>query len=248
LDFGNMVDEDMCTNACKSPKCGDSIKQANEECDDGNMVDNDMCTNACKSPKCGDGIKQANEECDDGNMVNNDSCSNTCKSNSKIVFVSSQMYTGNMGGLAGADMKCQTLAQAAGLPGTYMAWLSDATGSPSTRMTQSAVPYVLPNGTKIANNWADLIDGNLIAGINLTETNGAPPIGNTSCAGGGFPTVWTDTNTNGTLVAQGSSCSNWSSTNGGSYWGQANQTTGIWTAWCSGGLCSWQSPIYCFQQ
>jgi len=67
-------------------------------------------------------------------------------------------------------------AMAASLPGTYKAWVStnQANGTPATRFTQSATPYVLVNGTKIANNWADLIDGTLLAPINRTETGGNP--------------------------------------------------------------------------
>jgi hypothetical protein len=158
------------------------------------------------------------------------------------------MYTGNLGGLSGADAKCQALANAAGLSGTYRAWLSDNTGSPSTRFTKHSGPYVLVNNTVIANGWNDLIKGSLVNPINLTEKNTAPPLGNTSCAGGGFPTVWTNTNTNGTMTSSSHSCSNWASTSGSSYWGKADDKSSSWTAWCSGGICSWVSPLYCFQQ
>lgn len=42
-----------------------------------------------------------------------------------IVFVTSVTYNGNLGGFAGADQKCQTLATATGLPqNTDKAWLS----------------------------------------------------------------------------------------------------------------------------
>src|SRR5215212_6677746 len=41
------------------------------------------------------------------------------------VFLSSITYDGNLGGLSGADAKCQGLAAVAGLPGIYKAWLSD---------------------------------------------------------------------------------------------------------------------------
>ena len=44
----------------------------------------------------------------------------------KTVFVSSQTYDGNLGGLAGADAKCQGLADAAGLKGTFKALLLDS--------------------------------------------------------------------------------------------------------------------------
>lgn len=165
----------------------------------------------------------------------------------KKVFVSSALYTGDLGGLDGADAKCQALASAANLGGTYRAWLSDTTGSPSTRFTQSTVPYVLVDGTKIADNWADLTDGNLAATISKTETGGAAPQGSVGCPPGN-PTVWSATTASGTLASAGLTCSNWSSTNGGSYWGRTTATDSSFTAWCSGGICSWTAPIYCFQQ
>jgi hypothetical protein len=172
---------------------------------------------------------------------------NVACSTSKTVFVTSTLYDGNLGGLAGADAKCQARAQAAGLAGTYMAWLSDANASPSTRFTKSAVPYKRVDGTTIANNWNDLVDNQIIAAINKTELNGAPPQGNVACPAGN-PTVWTATNANGTLSNAGSTCSNWTSTGGGSLWGRTTVSDTGWSNWCSGGTCSWTAPIYCFQQ
>lgn len=75
----------------------------------------------------------------------------------KTVFVTSESYTGNLGGLAGADQKCNALATTAGLSGTYMAWLSVAPEDPSTRFTRSTVPYALTDGTVIAGDWDDLV-------------------------------------------------------------------------------------------
>lgn len=163
----------------------------------------------------------------------------------KVTFITSTVYDGNLGGLAGADTKCQARATAAGLPGTYKAWLSDNTGSPSSRFTQSANPYILVDGTKLANNWGDLIDGTLLSAINKSELGGAGGVGTVGCPGA---SVWTNTNTNGTQLNGGSSCNNWSSTAGSSIWGQQGQLSSSWTNWCSGGTCSWTDPLYCFQQ
>jgi hypothetical protein len=60
----------------------------------------------------------------------------------RFAFVSGTKFTGALGGLIGADQQCAALAGAAGLSGTYRAWLSDDTGSPATRFTPSTVPYV----------------------------------------------------------------------------------------------------------
>lgn len=42
------------------------------------------------------------------------------------VFVTRAEYNANMGSLAAADLRCESSAHAAGLTGTYRAWLSDA--------------------------------------------------------------------------------------------------------------------------
>lgn len=52
-----------------------------------------------------------------------------------FVFVTRSVYDANMGGLAGADQRCQASAMAAKLPGTYRAWLSDGTTDAKTRIT-----------------------------------------------------------------------------------------------------------------
>jgi cysteine-rich repeat protein len=250
-DDGNDVETDDCLTGCIAASCGDGlVHEGVEACDDGNDIETDDCTTMCLAAACGDGFVQGDEECDDGNVDPMDGCSPMCGYEAKLVFVSSQLYTGNLGGLAGADAKCQALADAANLPGTYLAWVSTnlANGTPATRFTQSTVPYVKVDGVKVADNWSDLVDGSLDSPIDKTEPDGAPPIGNTSCGGGGLPTVWTATNQGGTLFNAASTCSKGTSTNGSSMWGRASAANSFWTNSCSGGLCSWTSSIYCFQQ
>jgi len=55
----------------------------------------------------------------------------------KFAFVTTWEGDGNIGGLAAADAICQTEAEDAELPGTYKAWLSDSSSSPSTRFCPS---------------------------------------------------------------------------------------------------------------
>jgi hypothetical protein len=52
-----------------------------------------------------------------------------------FVFVTRSEYDANMGGLAGADQRCQSSATAARLPGAYRAWLSDSTTDAKDRIT-----------------------------------------------------------------------------------------------------------------
>ena len=58
----------------------------------------------------------------------------------KLVFLLEDGVRGDIGGVAAADQTCNDAAEAAGLPGTYKAWLSDSTSSPSTRFVRSDLP------------------------------------------------------------------------------------------------------------
>ena len=247
-DDGNEVDGDDCTNGCALAACGDGIVHENvEACDDGNTVDEDGCSATCLIESCGDGVVQAPEECDDGNADAGDGCSPTCMAEWRYVFVTSTKQYGKMGGLAGADAICNDLAADANLPGTYKAWLStpQQNGTPATRFTQSSVPYIRVDGVQVADNWADLTDGSLDAPINRTEQNTPPPAGNPTC---GANSVWSNTRPDGTIYGSTNHCANWNSTVSASHWGQSNQTGGGWTHACAGGTCTWQEPMYCFQQ
>ena len=173
----------------------------------------------------------------------------------KNIFVSSQRHDGNFGGVTGADTFCQGLATSAGLSGTYLAWLSDTTTSPSVRFAQASVPYRLVDGTTIANDWADLVDGSIQNPINLDEYGNAAP----------SSMVFTFTMTDGTAgVFQSATsncygddchCNNWTNSNGqgsptpGSAVGQTTQTNDDWTDYSYYNGCgSTGQPIYCFEQ
>jgi hypothetical protein len=218
-----------------------------------------VCAEADCAFVCIDGFADCNLAASDGCEVNLNTdplncgtCGTECANCpcDNIVFVTSAMYDGNLGGLTGADAICQTHAANAGFSGTFLAWLSDSTGSPDTRFTHSTTPYVRPDGVQIAANWADLTDGTLAAPINVTENLTTAPIGTTSCGGGGFATVWSNTTPSGTL-AGALHCDNWGNNAGTqAAWGKADMSDSSWTGWCTGGgaVCVWVSPIYCFEQ
>ena len=173
----------------------------------------------------------------------------------KNVFVTSQAHTGDFGGLSGADSFCQSLAMSAGLSGTYKAWLSDSTGSPSIRFTPSSVPYRLVDGTTIANDWNDLTDGTINSPINLDE------YGNAASSSMVFSFTMTD-GTAGVFQSASSNCyggdchcNNWTNANGqgsptpGSAVGQPNETDDDWTDYSYYNGCGpTGQPIYCFEQ
>jgi hypothetical protein len=185
------------------------------------------------------------------------SCNNgACSTTARFVFVTSGLFQGGaLGGLAGADALCQKYASLGKLPGTYRAWLSDTTGSPSTRFTQDGNPYELVDGTVVADNWMTLTSGMLLHAIDLTEVGGQQTAGTAAC--GGEVTVWTDTSGDGKVTDPATACGTWNDpTFNGAAWGDASQTAG-WTVSCGGSLgggfngmplCSLQSALYCFQQ
>lgn len=192
----------------------------------------------------------AGEECEvssgAGTVVDADvdvlvTCSRTLK-----VFVTSTTYKGDLGGLEGADAKCQERADAAMLTGTFKAWLSDGTDSPATRLTHSAdIPYALVDGTVIAESYAALTAGPLQHGIDKTEAGGAPPVEPIF----GRSVVWTGTRDDGTLYWQEHTCSNWTSSAGaeGGFVGDTTHTT-HWSAAYGDFACDRDVPLYCFEQ
>ncbi|MBK7827056.1 DUF4215 domain-containing protein [Nannocystis sp.] len=231
-----------CTLACLNAKCGDNFKQAsnNEECDDGNASSTDACTAMCKNAKCGDTfVWSGKEQCDDGNVVGNDGCNANC-TKPKLVFVTSGSWNGNLGGLTGGDGKCQTLANAAALGGTYKAWINN-TNNPQSRFVKSATGYALVNGKDVAKSWADLVDGSILLPINVNEKNAAVAQAD----------VWTGTSSNGTSLEE--DCSGWFASGGLlviGYEGRNNATNGNWTntGLLNASNCSTVQRLYCFQQ
>ena len=243
-DLGaNNSNTGTCTLACLKPKCGDGFKQVsvNEECDDGNASNTDACTAVCKNAKCGDTfVWSGKEQCDDGNVAGNDLCSPTC-TKPKLVFITSGAWNGNLGGLGGGDGKCQTLANAAGLGGTFKAWLSNNTQNPQSRFVKSTTGYARVDGLDVAKTWADLVDGTILVPLNVNEKKAAVP----------QLDVWTGTNSNGTSLQE--DCSGWTAPGGFGvigYEGRNNATNGNWTntGVFEASNCSTVQRLYCFQQ
>lgn len=121
-----------------------------------------------------------------------------------IGFVTSTNSTGNLGGLTGADAVCQTRAAAAALPdaSTYKAWISTSTTDAVDRF-QHLGPVIRPDGIKIAHSLEDMVDGQLLASINLTGTGVYL----------GHSAAWTGSDASGQL--SGASCDDWTSNSAG---------------------------------
>ena len=166
----------------------------------------------------------------------------------KKVFVTVSTYTGaQVGGETTADAHCQSRADGAGLTGTFKAWLGTSTGvDPNDTFASNTVGYELPNGTKVADNYADLTDGTLDAAINR-DANGNLV---------GTVVVWTNVDEFGERA--GSSGSSYLCNGGGGDWssnngiydggiGSSGSTTSTWT---NNGTadCSFSRHLYCVEQ
>jgi hypothetical protein len=156
------------------------------------------------------------------------------------VFVSASTFTGNLGGHAGADGTCQDTANAAGLGGVWMAWISDFASSPSQRFNRANYEYALLDGTVVAGDWTVLTSGTLAHGIDENEHGQA--------VGGGTTEVWTATRTNGSLFANG--CNGFTSSSSHApvvEVGVSGNTDSTWTEVYLQ-FCSRTDHLYCFEQ
>lgn len=242
-----------CTEECTIQICGDGFLGTAEACDDGNHYNNDGCSTECMVEFCGDGITQPGEECDDGNAIDLDGCSSQCTYiDVRRVFATSTLYTGAINGVVGADHICNTRAQAANLPGNYMAWISTNANNvpltPASRFMHSVVPYVMVDGTKVADNWNDLTDGSLDHGISLTEFGQPTPETGLTCDDARV--VRTGTAPDGTLGVDLGRCNNFTQADGMAQGtiGHTTSSIGEWSQCGDRQLCLEPTPIYCFQQ
>jgi hypothetical protein len=220
---------------------------------------NGVCISCTDGDTRCSGDATTQQTCKAGQWTADVSCSfvcvdNMCGQSRRHVFVTSQAFVaGDLGGLPGADDICRRLAVAAGLSSSYIAWLSDDTGSPMSRFPKNVGPYVLVDGTVVANNWGELTSGMLQHPIELNEMGGPPPprFGNVSPFA-----VWTDTSTSGALSQSGASCNNWSDPMGTEVLiGSSQSQDASWTEGAGEGsagatpsVCGVSAPIYCFEQ
>lgn len=194
---------------------------------------------------CGNGEVEAGEECDDNNLQDTDGCSSSCTREYRRVFVTSQGFTGDLGGIDGADQKCEDAAKLLDPPGVFRAWISAGADSPATTFVRSTVPYVDLDMTPIAANWDELTDGMLASGIARTETGAAVP--ESACLQG-FSVAWTSTTTAGAKANPGADCNGWTSTASQGDVGQVGFATEDWTEAQAALSCTCLASLYCVEQ
>jgi cysteine-rich repeat protein len=246
-DDANNDNSDDCV-ACLPATCGDGFThQRDEQCDDADPINTDDCLDTCTLPTCGDGfVHEATELCDDDNTDDTDACSNDCIP-PRYVFITAPGLGlgGELGGIDGADILCQSRATSAGLSGNFQAWLTDSTpeSAPATRFASTSFAgwYLATDDTPIAHGWTDLTDGDLLAPIQADE-NGETV---------GDAIVWTNTAPDGTQDPANKHCAGWTSgsltekgTTGAS---STNILDAGWTKFSDEDDCASDNRLYCFQ-
>ncbi len=242
-DDGNDDNNDACLNSCQEATCGDGVVwQGNESCDDGNQNNEDNCLTTCEWASCGDGFVQTGEEeCDDQNEDDNDGCFQCWRD--RLVFITSQDFKGDLGGLTGADEKCQTAAEAAELGGTFQAWLSAGDDMPLTRMVHSAGIYKRVDGVVLARGWNDLTDGLIDATISIDEHGEPLTTGS-----------WTNTEASGLIAADPADCDGWTNDEfeQKGRWGTAQSIEPAWSNFINDvvnpQVCNANRSLYCVMQ
>jgi hypothetical protein len=156
---------------------------------------------------------------------------------SSRIFVTSTGQNADLGGIAGADELCATQASEAGLQGVFKAWLSTKSSAAADRLAHSNGPYVRVDGTVIAQDWNDLVDGFIDAPINVGAA------GQTLSG-----EVWTGTLVDGNPYSN-DDCAGFTSsgTSGFALCGSSGSTATAWTQ-SSTPNCSTVLRLYCVEQ
>lgn len=223
--------------ACAAASCPTGRKVCGAAC-----IPNDNCcvNRDCPSPST----------CDDGQCLITTGPPG-CALGFCSVFVTSTVFDGGeIGGLTGADDKCQVAALGAGLSGRFKAWLSAGNQTPATRFAAGTGPWRLrPNDADgndlppvVATNLTDLVtcSGNCLQhAIDRTQTGEIVS---------GFNAVWTATFADGTASSQ--TCAGWTSSTGGDFGflGDASKADAEWTNAARSFGCNIKSALYCFEQ
>ncbi len=200
------------------------------------------------SALCSDGIDN------DCNQLT-DSQDPGCARPFKYVFTTSTSYTGNLGGLAGADQKCNAVAAAAQLnPNSpligakpFTAWLSIPDNNAIDRVGLGGPSeYRLLDGTSVVFPANDTAPYQALVPPNQDENGN-----NLSATVPG--SVWTSTNANGVYASgppPSNACTNYTESNTTLVRMGLVNIDQFWTDASSGGyysFCNYPQRLYCFE-
>jgi hypothetical protein len=159
-----------------------------------------------------------------------------------LVFVTQAALPGNLGGLAGADAYCTSVAASSGSSrgnAPFKAWLSTSSVNVASRFVHGKRRYVDKLPMTIAADWNALVSGVLERGISISEA------GNSLL---GVP-VRTATTALGAFVGP-TDCASWTSNGSGTMnaFGFSGAKDGTWTQSASQQTCLVSAHLYCIEQ
>ncbi len=155
---------------------------------------------------------------------------------SQGVFVTRSEYSGDLGGLVGADRLCQSAAESVDLRGTWIAWLSTDTVNAYDRVT-SGGPWRDLTGQTVFANRSALMTIPLRA--IRTQENGER-------VSFSLENVWTGTATGGQADGD-DNCDNWASSDILDWGSRGITNEESWTE-SSGNSCDAKARLYCFEE
>jgi hypothetical protein len=170
--------------------------------------------------------------------------------------LSSWALSGGLPGLAGADAVCNASATAAGLKGTYVAWLSDDTDDALCRVNDltgkagtncgglldplnPAGPWVRTDGLPFAGTTDELLAHGPITPMRFNEYGDEVDVN-------AYGLYYTATEDSTGAVHAAGACTNWSSVFGTVLFGNEANTGARWTAYGTSG-CNQVRRLVCMQ-
>lgn len=151
-----------------------------------------------------------------------------------FAFLTTDTYSGNLGGTSGADAKCKDAAINAGLAGSYKAWIATSTESADAHIG-TASGWVRTDGKIFARSKADFVAGRHHYPLRVSET-GVDLLT--------ARTAWTGALMTGAATAN--TCSNWTSIATGTSGTAGEPHTGgtMWSSFSTSG-CTGLKSLYC---
>jgi hypothetical protein len=228
---GTIICAPLCEDQDSDNYCGQKWWGSLSDCND-----NDATVYPGAEEVCDDDL---DSDCDGLNDEDDPDCADA----NRTVFVTSTTYKGDLGGMEGTNAKCKARAEAAGLNGTYKAWISVRPWEcPDQHFTKWDGAYALVDDTIIANSWTDLTDGTLLNPID-TDEYGNKVIDSY---------VWTSTDPKGVLLIgqSGGGCNMYTKW-GSSYKSRRGLTSSKnqqWTDISGWASCNHEYRLYCFEQ
>ncbi len=161
----------------------------------------------------------------------------------RVVFATSGLYTADLGGLAGADMICQQHADAAGLPGSFAAFLSDSTTHAINRVPHAEYRRT-GDGARVVPSKLELTTAMLDNAI-ANDENGVPITTDEIVRTG------TEHAANRRQDADVGFCSDWTRATDESPGSAASaivSADSYWWIWQTDRPCSVPQRLYCFER